>query len=555
MGTEESGADFDEEDAVSEIGKEMGAKFANLQIRCKDMEQIKALCPEMAVLRVSEGWITIVGKNIVWGTAQKEARRISKVLPYSILATEYFDDDYVEFSIYKDGKKTGYHVPAAYEGFARKTGKPAKFLEAFDLPEEAQAQLKVAFKEQEPEVSVRLMESILGCALWADFETIADVQAPDRSYFQEYIARVRKKEKLRNRTKLTLIDELPGDFFNQTTIPLVRYETPDGKVKSFWDIKEGKFTRLFSYEADGRVDGSRAFVHQYDKLVFCVNRWTRSGFENSVQMLGGNGTSIGVIPTENRMPVNSAFLGETDLFYDGICYDCEAQHIKWDLELGVSGYGVEAPVSVSENQYVIVYDTGQPEEEEGRLAVFADNGTLIAMKVLPDLRHWACPVVNEEYIYMACAVDRQESVLTCFDKELKEQWSIPYQGAYHHAEPMLDEQLHMLYFQASYNTFLAVDLTAKKIVAAKELDANAYAKLFGVIPKVGIVVMTGDTTIEVWDKELIPVSRHKTKGEIRKMVSLDGSYYLLTLKDGDWEKQPDSGDMKNSGIARLYELT
>lgn len=253
----------------------MGAKFANLQVRSNDVEQVKAVCPEAVVKKAADGWITVVGKSIVWGTAQKEAKRISKALPYSILTTEYFDDDYAEFSIYKDGKKVGYHVPAAYEGFARKIGKPVQFLEAFDLPEEAQEQLKVAFKEQDPEVSVRLMESILGCALWADFETIADVQALDRSYFQEYIARTRKKEKLRNQTKLTLLDELPGDFFNQTTIPLVRYETPDGKVKSFWDIKEGKFTHLFSYEADGRLDGSRAFVYQYSKLVFCVNRWTK----------------------------------------------------------------------------------------------------------------------------------------------------------------------------------------------------------------------------------------------------------------------------------------
>ena len=532
----------------------MGAKFANLQVRSNDMEQVKAQCPEMTVLRVSEGWITVVGRHIVWGTAQKEAKRISRVLPYSVLTTEYFDDDYVEFSVYKDGKRIARHVPTAYEDFVRKAGKPVQFADALELPEEAQEQLKVAFKEQGPETSVRLLESILGCVLWVDYGALPGIQVPDQSYFEEYLARTGKKEKLSNQTKLTLLDELQGDFFSQITVPLVRYETPDGKAKSFWDIKEEKFTHLFSYEADGRVDGSRAFVHRYGKLVFCVNRWTRSGFENSVQMLDENGTAIGVIPTENRMPVNAAFLGETDLFYDGICYDCEAQHMKWDLELGVSGYGVEAPLFVSENQYVVVYDTGQPEEEEGRLAVFADNGTLIAMKVLPDLRHWACPAAHEDRFYMACAVDRNESILTCYDNALKEQWSIRYQGAYHHAEPMLDKRSQMLYFQASYNTILAVDMVTGKITAEKERKSNEYAALLGVLPGIGCVVVTGDTTIEVWNKDLVSVSRHKAKGEIQKMVSLDGHYYLLTLKNGDWEKQPDSEVMKHTGIARLYEI-
>lgn len=89
----------------------MGAKFANLQVRSNDVEQVKAVCPQAVVKKATDGWITVVGKNIVWGTAQKEAKRISKALPYSILATEYFDDDYAEFTIYKDGKKDGYHVP------------------------------------------------------------------------------------------------------------------------------------------------------------------------------------------------------------------------------------------------------------------------------------------------------------------------------------------------------------------------------------------------------------------------------------------------------------
>lgn len=532
----------------------MGAKFANLQVCAADMEKVKQLYPDAVVVNITESWVTVVGANIVWGTAQQEAKRISKMLPYSVLATEYFDDDYVEFSIYKDGKRIGRHVPAAYEGFARKTGKPSEFAEAFGQSEEVQEQLKVAFKESDPEVSVRLLESILGCALWADFETIDDVQAPDQSYFKEYIARKGKKEKLNNRTKLVLTEELPGDFFNQITVPLVRYETPDGKVKSFWDIKEGRFVRLFTSEESGRVDGSRAFVHQYGKVVFAVNRWTKDGIDSFVQVVDENGEPQGVIPVGSRIPVDAAFLSETDLFYNGICYDCEAQHIKWDLKLGVSGYGVDAPVSVSENQYVIVYDTMRPEEEEGRLAVFADNGTLIAMKALPDLRHWACPAAHEDRIYMACAVDRNESRLTCYDNALKEQWSIRYQGAYHHAEPMLDKRSQMLYFQASYNTILAVDMVTGRIIAEKERKSNEYAALLGVLPGIGSVVVTGDTTIEVWNKDLVPVSRHKTKGEIRKMVSLDSRYYLLTLKDGDWEKQPDSGDMRNSGIARLYEI-
>lgn len=57
----------------------MGAKFANLQVRSKEVEQVKAVCPEAVVKKAADGWITIVGTNIVWGTAQKKAKRISAV--------------------------------------------------------------------------------------------------------------------------------------------------------------------------------------------------------------------------------------------------------------------------------------------------------------------------------------------------------------------------------------------------------------------------------------------------------------------------------------------
>lgn len=532
----------------------MGAKFANLQICTADLEKVKQLYPDAVVVNITGSWITVVGANIVWGTAQQEAKRITKMLPYSVLATEYYDDDYVEFSIYKDGKRIGKHVPAAYEGFARKTGKPSQFAEAFGQSEEVQEQLKVAFKESDPEVSVRLMESILGCALWADFETIDDVQVPDQSYFKEYIARKGKKQKPNNRTKLVLTEELPGDFFNQITVPLVRYETPDGKVKSFWDIKEGRFVRLFTSEESGRVDGSRVFVHQYGKVVFTVNRWTKDGIDSFVQVVDENGESQGVIPVGGRIPVDAAFLGEKDLFYDGICYDCKKQCVKWDLELGASPYGVQSPASISENQYVIVYDTMQPEAEEGRLAVFEDGGALTAMMALPDLRHWVYPAVVGDQIFMACAVDRQESVLACYDKELKEQWSILYQGAYHHAKPLLDEQFHILYFQAAYDTFLAVDISGAEIIAQKKLDNHGYAQLLGVVPRVGVVAMTGDTALEVWDKELKLISRHKTKGAVCEMVSVDGHCYIMTLKAGDWERTSQSGELIHTGITSLYEL-
>jgi len=46
------------------------------------------------------------------GAYQEVIRRTSSPM----LSTEYFDDDYVEFAVYENGKFLTRHVPVEYEG-------------------------------------------------------------------------------------------------------------------------------------------------------------------------------------------------------------------------------------------------------------------------------------------------------------------------------------------------------------------------------------------------------------------------------------------------------
>lgn len=71
----------------------MSSNFLTLSIHGADLAAIESLCPDYAVRSISQGWITVVSDNLEWGTTQKEAKRLSKVLPHHILSTEYFDDE------------------------------------------------------------------------------------------------------------------------------------------------------------------------------------------------------------------------------------------------------------------------------------------------------------------------------------------------------------------------------------------------------------------------------------------------------------------------------
>ena len=91
----------------------------------------------------------------------EKAKRLSKAMPHPVLATEYFDDDFVEFALYRGGKRVARHIPAEFEDIARSPGKPGAWAEQLGLSMETRKILEILFKETSPEVSLHLLE----CAL------------------------------------------------------------------------------------------------------------------------------------------------------------------------------------------------------------------------------------------------------------------------------------------------------------------------------------------------------------------------------------------------------
>lgn len=195
----------------------MGSKFCNLNVYGAELTAVQAYCPGCVVQAFASGWTIAAGECLTWETLPKTARRISKALSVPVLSTAYFDDDYVEFVLYRDGKRAARHIPASYEGYPRRTGKTGDWAQALGLSPEQENTLKTIFKETSPETSLHLLECVLGCPLWADAETIADaageVITEDNSYLEAYLVRKNAKRKIKSQTKLTLLDEKSSDSY------------------------------------------------------------------------------------------------------------------------------------------------------------------------------------------------------------------------------------------------------------------------------------------------------------------------------------------------------
>ena len=104
----------------------MGSKFSNLNVYGADPAAVEALCPGAAVRSLAGNWVTAAGGYPEWGTAQKEAKRLSGTLPCPVLSTEYFEDNYVESTAAANGRHAmsppgtrDFPVPRGKAGFGR----------------------------------------------------------------------------------------------------------------------------------------------------------------------------------------------------------------------------------------------------------------------------------------------------------------------------------------------------------------------------------------------------------------------------------------------------
>lgn len=218
----------------------MGGKFGSIQIRGGDLAAVAALAPGHRVCEVLPGWVSVLDEGFAWGTTQPAARRLSAALPeHTVLCTEYFDGDFVEFSLYRAGRKMARHIPASYEGFDRHVGRMKDFVALLGLDPEEEKLLRLIFRETRPEVSLHLLESLLSCPIWMDpEEPRAPKEAEDRAYLNAYVAR--KQQKVRNRTKAVLTDEAEyAPFIYHLTYPF-RLRREEGEAARWGVDGQGK---------------------------------------------------------------------------------------------------------------------------------------------------------------------------------------------------------------------------------------------------------------------------------------------------------------------------
>lgn len=157
----------------------MGSKFCNLNLRgYVTADCLETLLPGLQVFPWENGWTTLTSPRLQWGQTQRYAAALSKETGCPVLSAEYFDDDYAELAVYREGKRMSRHVPATYEDLRRSRGNPDKFLAALEWDPTEAPRLKKVFQVEDPEEAVCLLESLLGCPIFGVSEDAPPVGIP-----------------------------------------------------------------------------------------------------------------------------------------------------------------------------------------------------------------------------------------------------------------------------------------------------------------------------------------------------------------------------------------
>lgn len=194
----------------------MGTTFTNLQVREHSIDEIEKVIPHCTARNLSNGWTTIVSERFQVGDISKVGRKLSTAINKSVLSIEYFDEDVLRMTIYRDGKAVTSHVNPNGYNVPPKMGSPKVFLEelGFDLNESKY--FKEVLKCEDLGKKIELLQHFLGVALWIDDRMLIDGAESEFHYernidlVKEYISELRKKNDIKNQTKANIIMEFEG---------------------------------------------------------------------------------------------------------------------------------------------------------------------------------------------------------------------------------------------------------------------------------------------------------------------------------------------------------
>ncbi|MEK4512072.1 hypothetical protein [Paenibacillus sp. FSL K6-2524] len=535
----------------------MGTTFTNLQVREHSIDEIEKVIPHCTARNLSNGWTTIVSERFQVGDISKVGRKLSTAINKSVLSIEYFDEDVLRMTIYRDGKAVTSHVNPNGYNVPPKMGSPKVFLEelGFDLNESKY--FKEVLKCEDLGKKIELLQHFLGVALWIDDRMLIDGAESEFHYernidlVKEYISELRKKNDIKNQTKANIIMEFEGALItglgnNKFLIGIPPYLNhsyekelmytflPNGILDPIMDLTS------FQYER-----GTNFLTATNEYITFyCPLRRKYYVFDYHGNMISETSMSTTV--------TNPIYTFNDGAFLTG---NAEAKKIVW--------YGPELEMKREFPYYTYFFVFGQSiylyridESKYIELKKLNFSGQIeaeINLEFDPTwyIGNFRCLIGSEGRIYFFCnlfAHGKSFTRIMCFTEKLEKIKEIDLDGD---ARPLIDNTNHKIFLHVFDKELIVIDALSLQIISRRDWDD--YELDIMTVDSLGrLLVLVGNSRIYLLDTQLNMISHHRLKGGVRKytFINESGNLCLITGSEEPNEMGWTSSNMK----IRVYEI-
>lgn len=531
----------------------MGTTFVNLHTRNYLTEEINKVLPGSIVRNFSDGWTTIVSEHFEVGRIDIVAKKLSKAIDQSVLSIEYFDDDLLRMTIYRNGKSLTSHINENGYGLPKKFGKPKVFVEelGFDLSEVKHFKEILACEDLGKKIE--LLQYFLGVTLWIDDRMLlvgleSDFRCQrNLSLIEEYIIETNKRNRIKNQTKVKLLMEFEGAVIEKLGDKKYLIGMPPYGIYGFEEeiiykfVPKGTLESMQLNVSSFQYDrGTSVFYAAHEQFAFfCKIRKKYYLFDYDGRVI-------------SETPLSSTADFPVFVFEDGAFFAVNNETNT------VAEYGPsldkrwELPFMAYPsffNQEIYLWRRNQSNASTELIKINRCGQVLASLK-LESTYNAGINLFNSNKRVFCCystyTSGKHCTKILCLTQDLQYINEIDLDGSFGSAA--IDSKNNKIFLYLLDKEINVIDTISLQIVSRRKWDAELFFVTVDLLGRA--VVQIGNSTVVLLDSALNYVSQHRLKGYVYDCFTNEAGNLSLLTGTGETHEERKAKGMK----IRVYEI-
>ena len=531
----------------------MGTKFANIQIRGIQRQQADELVPDAVICQTHPDWVTLLHPDYSIGSVEKIAKKLSGKMDHTVVSIGFFDDDIFSLQVFRNQKRMLCHNSAGEYGYQKTRTNPKALAAELGITSDDVDALKWILQCEQSTKQAFLLQNLWGVQLWLDYHWINEEGnseddgkpfSPDRTMVNDYVQKAKTAAKpIKSTTKTMVIQEFKA-----------RVQCCD-RVSEYLSLPDTGIPQLYFPDADGRLvafgaqnlpphNGMGCEVLRAGKYTGVYNRHSHS---SRWTLYDSSGATVWSGDIDKNMLAGCLCPDGTLVLFnhsDLIAVGVDGKE-RWRKTI----YLYTKP----EWYKNAIYYHGSNATSYSEMVCCSSDGKVLGNYPLElglNFRYGRTLTVCDDCFYHTCNIlndqDKKRTFLLRF-KDIHSCNHFPLDQARGDIiMDMLPGTENSIWIRLLGNALLRV--CDGNVLAHSE--QTGIALLHQTDAEERLVVQKGNNGIEIYDKDLKLVGRHRVKGSLRRSwLDSKGNVCMAAYEGLDYHKE------HSDCIVRVYRIT